>query len=52
VGANPWWAWLLPILFGAPWLAAIAWVWFRSPSKSGEAPPSLAELIQQRLWLR
>ena len=45
----PLWAWLLPILFGAPWIAAIVWFLKHTPHND-EAPPSTAERARQRLW--
>ncbi|MEA2208354.1 MAG: hypothetical protein QOF54_831, partial [Solirubrobacteraceae bacterium] len=23
---DPWWVWLLPLLFAAPWITAIVWL--------------------------
>jgi hypothetical protein len=46
---SVWWAWLVPTLFGAPWLAAIAWCWRHRP-RDGAIPPSMADLARQRLW--
>jgi hypothetical protein len=40
---------LLSLLFAAPWLAAIAWVWSRAPKLEGPAP-SLADRARERLW--
>jgi hypothetical protein len=40
---------LLALLFTAPWLAAIAWVWPRAP-KMDRPPPSLADRTRERLW--
>lgn len=39
----------LSLLFGAPWLAAIAYVWPRAPRMDGP-PPSLAQSTRERLW--
>jgi hypothetical protein len=47
MGTDPWWAWLLGLLFAAPWLVAIAWIWLRTPPPTTEAP-SLAELVRSR----
>jgi hypothetical protein len=46
----PWWVWLLPILFSAPWIAGIIWFWRRTEGDNGE-PPSMGELARRRLWL-
>jgi len=46
---GPWWIWFLPLLFAAPWIVAIAYVWKSTP-RSGEEPPSLAESARRRLW--
>jgi hypothetical protein len=43
----PWW--ILPFLFGAPWLAGIAYYWPRV-RRDGHVPPSLAETVKERLW--
>jgi hypothetical protein len=40
--------WLLPILFCAPWIVAIAWVWKHLP-KDGSIPISAGELARERL---
>jgi hypothetical protein len=45
----PLWAWLLPILFGAPWIVAAVWVWRNTP-RDDTATPSMAERARQRLW--
>jgi hypothetical protein len=45
----PWW--ILPILFGAPWLVGIACYWPRV-RRDGYVPPSLAEQVKERLWGR
>ena len=49
VDATTWWAWLLPLLFGAPWIVAIVWLW-RHRIRDGRQPESMAELARQRLW--
>lgn len=46
---NPWWVWLLPLFFSAPWIAAILWVWRRRPI-DGEISLSMAEQTRKRLW--
>jgi hypothetical protein len=53
-GALAWWKWLLPILFGSPWIVAIVWYGRRLRSEGGglELPPSVAELARRRLWTR
>ena len=28
---DPWWALLLPVVFGAPWIVAIVWLWSKRP---------------------
>jgi hypothetical protein len=39
----------LSLLFGAPWLGAIAYIWYRAPRQ--DAPPlSLADRTRERLW--
>lgn len=45
----PLWGWLLPLLFGSPWIAAIAWFLWHGP-RDDTAPPSTAEQARQRLW--
>jgi hypothetical protein len=47
----PWWVWLLPVLFSAPWIAAIVWFWPRDGFRGAEVP-SMAELARERLWQR
>jgi hypothetical protein len=39
----------LSLLFGAPWLAAIAYSWSRAPRLEGP-PPSTADRARARLW--
>jgi hypothetical protein len=39
----------LSLLFGAPWLAAIAYTWPRAPRMDGP-PPSTADRTRERLW--
>jgi hypothetical protein len=39
----------LSLLFGAPWLAAIAYTWSRAPRMDGP-PPSMADRTRERLW--
>jgi hypothetical protein len=46
---DPWWALLLSVVFGAPWIVAIAWLWSKRP-RDGAVPPSLAETARKRLW--
>jgi hypothetical protein len=48
---SPWSAWLLPTLVGAPWVAAIVWVWRRRP-RDGFVPVSAGEHARQRLSVR
>jgi hypothetical protein len=48
---DPWWIWLLPILFSAPWIAGIIWFWPRDRSEN-EVSPSTADLAARRLWPR
>jgi hypothetical protein len=47
--ATPFWAWLLPFVFGAPWIVASIWYWRHRP-RDGEIPPSAAEMVRKRLW--
>jgi len=51
VVADSWSAWLpLSLLFCSPWLAAIAWIFARTPGRgSDEVIPSAAELWRRRL---
>jgi hypothetical protein len=42
------WIWLLPLLFSAPWIAAIVWFWPREGFRD-EPPPSMGELARSRL---
>jgi hypothetical protein len=39
----------LSLLFGAPWLAAIAYTWSRAP-RMLDLPPSTADRTRERLW--
>jgi len=39
----------LTLIFAAPWLAAIAYVWSRAP-RMDDPPPSMAERARARLW--
>jgi hypothetical protein len=39
----------LSLLFGAPWLAAIAYTFSRVPRMDGP-PPSMAHRTRERLW--
>jgi hypothetical protein len=48
---DSWWIWLLPLLFSAPWIAAIVWFWPRGGFRGGEVP-SMAELARERLLQR
>jgi hypothetical protein len=45
----PLWSWLLPLLFGAPWIVAIVWFWRQRP-RDDFVPPSMAEEARRRLW--
>jgi hypothetical protein len=38
----------LSVLFSSPWLAAIAWVWSRTP-RTDVVPPSMGERALRRL---
>ena len=38
----------ISLVFGAPWLVAIAWVWLRGPRMDGP-PPSMADRMRERL---
>jgi hypothetical protein len=38
----------LSLLFGTPWLVAIAWAWSLAP-RMDSVPPSMAARIRQRL---
>jgi hypothetical protein len=40
-------AFLLGVVFGAPWIAGAAWLW-RKTVDDGTAFPSLAETVQRR----
>ncbi|HVD25488.1 MAG TPA: hypothetical protein VNB86_05790 [Gaiellaceae bacterium] len=51
VTVAPWWVWLLPVLFSAPWIAAIVWFWPREGFGGGETP-SMGELARERLLPR
>jgi hypothetical protein len=48
---SPWSAWLLPTLVGAPWAAAIVWLWRYRP-RDGFIPVSMAEHARQRFSAR
>jgi hypothetical protein len=50
MGSDSWLSWLIPILFSAPWLVAIVWVWMRSAGERAGEPVSLAETARRRLW--
>lgn len=39
---------LLSLLFGAPWLVAIAWVWSQAP-RMDDVPLSMGARMRQRL---
>ena len=45
----PLWSWLLPILFGGPWIVAIVWFWRHTP-RDDTVPLSMAEEARRRLW--
>jgi hypothetical protein len=49
MAVDPWWTWLLPLFFAAPWIAAIAWVCLRCPQLWREEPPSMADMTRKRL---
>jgi hypothetical protein len=49
VHPTSWWAWLLPLLLGSPWIAGIVWLW-RHRIRDGSLPPSMAEQTRARLW--
>jgi hypothetical protein len=49
MAVNPWWTWLLPLLFAAPWIAAIAWVCLRYPLLWQQEAPSMADMARRRL---
>ena len=38
----------ISLVFGAPWLVAIAWVWSRGPRMDG-LPPSMADRMREHL---
>ncbi|MDX6619617.1 MAG: hypothetical protein QOK36_2003 [Gaiellales bacterium] len=46
---DPWWVWLLPVGFAAPWITAIIGFW-RTRSRDDELPPSMADEARKRLW--
>jgi hypothetical protein len=47
--SAPSWAWpLFPLIFGAPWIIAIAWYW-RRRVRDGAIPPSMADYARERL---
>ena len=48
---DPWWVWLYPFIFGAPWIAGIIWYWHIRP-RDGAIPPSMAETARKRLLMR
>jgi hypothetical protein len=50
MGSDPWWIWLLPILFSGPWVAGVIWICLRRKADGREPPPSLAEIARRRLW--
>ncbi len=45
---DPWWVWLLPLVFAAPWLAGIAYVCLRTPRREDGVPPSAAQAALRR----
>jgi hypothetical protein len=47
---DPWWVWLLPVGFAAPWITAIIVFWRKRP-RDGEIPPSMADAARKRLWM-
>ena len=52
LAGNPWWAWFLPFLFGAPWLVALVWYWRRGWLSDLRWSDSAADLARNRLWKR
>jgi hypothetical protein len=48
---SPLSAWLLPTAVGAPWVAAIVWLWRRRP-RDGFIPASMADHARQRFSSR
>jgi hypothetical protein len=46
-----WWALLFPFVFGAPWIAGIAYFWRRTP-RDGAIPMSIGDQVRQRLWTK
>jgi hypothetical protein len=51
VGLGSVWFWLFPILFCAPWVAAIVWLWPHLPH-DGSIPPSAGDRALERLQPR
>jgi hypothetical protein len=45
---DPWWVWLLPVLFAAPWITVIIWFWSQEP-RDGAVSPSMADRLRERL---
>ena len=48
---DPWWVWLVGLGFASPWIAASIWLWRKTP-RDGALPPSTADLVRKRLWIR
>jgi hypothetical protein len=38
-----------PLLFSAPWIIGIAWLWLRTPPGDRTPAPSLGELARRRI---
>jgi hypothetical protein len=49
--SEPLWWPVFPLLFGAPWIVAIAWYW-RRRVRDGSIPPSMADQARRRLSVR
>jgi hypothetical protein len=47
--ATPWWYWLLPLPFAAPWIVGIVYFW-RHRIRDGAVPLSMADAARRRLW--
>jgi len=50
VAAGSWWfPFVVVLVVGAPWVAAIAYYWPKV-RRDGYVPPSLGEVVRERLW--
>ena len=52
LATGSWWfVFVIILAVGAPWIAAIVYYWPKV-RRDGYVPPSLAEVVRDRLWSR